>query len=161
MQTIEPPLFSHPVTTEYRKEFAWKEPLKRELRHVIPVSDISKDGEQSSDPNEKASKLKSFKTEYQLQFKEYPLSREPPNIAKISSNLKENHKESESAIFLYLMYVVGQDQNEALCIVLRKGSLSFHCKASKIFSASIKYSFCEEKLRDDFALSALCLFLWM
>lgn len=98
MQSIEPPLYSHPITTEYRKQFAWKEPIKREQRYVIPVSDINMDDEAKAGLEKKIVKYKPFKTEYQLQFKKYPLQKEP-EAANLSSQ-KENEEFEKQSEYL-------------------------------------------------------------
>ena len=72
--------------------------MRRELRYAIPISDISKDDEPHHDVEREAKKRKPFRTEYQLQFKQYPLSKEfqfePRNVG--GSDQKQNEESGES-----------------------------------------------------------------
>ena len=70
--------------------------MRRELRYAIPISDISKDDEAYNDVEREAKKRKPFRTEYQLQFKQYPLSKEsqfaPRSVGGSASDQKQNEE---------------------------------------------------------------------
>ena len=114
MQSVEPPLYSHPMTSEYRKQFVWKEPIKRELRYVIPVSDISQDEERKVDEDKKIRKYKPFRTEYQLQFKNYPLSKESQPESKNTPVVSENQQFEEKGECIWLYF--------GICIISKRFS---------------------------------------
>lgn len=68
------------------------------MRYAIPISDISKDDEPAKNEHRQGKKYTPFKTEYQLQFKQYPLFKEshfqPRNVA-VSSEHQQKDEESE------------------------------------------------------------------
>ena len=71
--------------------------MKRELRYTIPISDISKDEEPKSDGHIQGRKYKPFRTEYQVQFKQYPLLKEPEfELRTVAASIENQQKDQES-----------------------------------------------------------------
>ena len=85
MRTIEPPLYSHPVKSEYQRQFEWKEGYKFDAPVLSAEQMVFR-----SDPNviPRPSVVKTFpkKTEYRSQFVEYPMV----DVKSESSEDKEN-----------------------------------------------------------------------
>ncbi|XP_065058136.1 nuclear protein MDM1-like isoform X2 [Rhopilema esculentum] len=99
MQTIEPPLHSHPIKTEYQLQFAWKEPVRHEIYPKVSVPVEVENAELASDDLTKR-KFKPFKSEYQLQFREYPLVKQSPDFSiagdkKAPADNAGDHKEGK------------------------------------------------------------------
>ncbi len=97
LQTIEPSLHSHHVKSEYQRQFAWKQPIIVNKPTAIPSYPESKNSQINGPVAKK--KPKQQKTEYQRQFKKYPLvniynQEKEANVE--AQKLDENEKEKLS-----------------------------------------------------------------
>ena len=104
MQTIEPPLHSHPIKTEYQLQFAWKEPVRHEIYPKVSVPVEVENAELAGDDLTKR-KFRPFKSEYQLQFRDYPLVKQSPDFSiagdkKAPANNAGDHKEGKGGTVL-------------------------------------------------------------
>ena len=81
------------------------------MRYAIPISDISKDDESKRNEDGQGRKYTPFKTEYQLQFKQYSLFKEShfqPRDVTVSSEHQQKDEESKyrssvcTKLFVYI-----------------------------------------------------------